>query len=36
MVPPLADKGGEHFVACIKVPLGASGNGRALPVLPAA
>jgi oligopeptide/dipeptide ABC transporter ATP-binding protein len=23
MVPPLADKGGEHFVACIKVPLGA-------------
>jgi oligopeptide/dipeptide ABC transporter ATP-binding protein len=23
MVPPLADKGGGHFVACIKVPLGA-------------
>ncbi|HET7273886.1 MAG TPA: dipeptide ABC transporter ATP-binding protein [Longimicrobiaceae bacterium] len=24
--PPLADKGGEHFVACIKVPLGAGGG----------
>jgi oligopeptide transport system ATP-binding protein len=23
MVPPLADKGGGHFAACIKVPLGA-------------
>lgn len=23
IVPPLADKGGGHFVACIKVPLGA-------------
>jgi oligopeptide/dipeptide ABC transporter ATP-binding protein len=23
IVPPLADKGGQHFVACIKVPLGA-------------
>ncbi len=26
IVPPLADKGGEHFVACIKVPLGAGGS----------
>jgi oligopeptide transport system ATP-binding protein len=37
IVPPLADKGGGHFVACIKVPLGAGhngGNGRALPVVP--
>ena len=25
IVPPLADKGGGHFAACIKVPLGASG-----------
>jgi oligopeptide transport system ATP-binding protein len=25
IVPPLADKGGGHFVACIKVPLGAGG-----------
>jgi hypothetical protein len=31
-VPPLADKGGGHFVACIKVPLGAGGNGG-LPVM---
>src|SRR5690606_32036514 len=23
VVPPLADKGGGHFAACIKVPLGA-------------
>jgi len=30
IVPPLADKGGGHFVACIKVPLGA---GTGLPVL---
>jgi len=38
IVPPLADKGGMHFVACIKVPLGAGGqgNGRELPVLPRA
>jgi oligopeptide/dipeptide ABC transporter ATP-binding protein len=37
IVPPLADKGDGHFVACIKVPLGAGSNGRApLPVLPAA
>jgi oligopeptide/dipeptide ABC transporter ATP-binding protein len=28
IVPPLADKGGGHFAACIKVPLGAGGNGR--------
>jgi oligopeptide/dipeptide ABC transporter ATP-binding protein len=35
LVPPLADKGGGHFVACIKVPLGAggNGNGRSLPVM---
>jgi oligopeptide/dipeptide ABC transporter ATP-binding protein len=37
IVPPLADKGGGHFVACIKVPLGAghagAGNGNALPVV---
>ena len=26
IVPPLADKGGGHFAACIKVPLGASGG----------
>ena len=32
IVPPLADKGGGHFVACIKVPLGAGGNGG-LPVM---
>jgi oligopeptide/dipeptide ABC transporter ATP-binding protein len=32
-VPPLADKGGGHFVACIKVPLGAGGGGRSLPVM---
>ena len=25
LVPPLADKGGGHFAACIKVPLGAGG-----------
>jgi oligopeptide transport system ATP-binding protein len=25
IVPPLADKGGGHFAACIKVPLGAAG-----------
>jgi oligopeptide/dipeptide ABC transporter ATP-binding protein len=25
IVPPLSDKGGGHFVACIKVPLGAGG-----------
>ncbi len=31
IVPPLADKGGGHFAACIKVPLGA--GDRALPVL---
>ncbi|HET7463977.1 MAG TPA: dipeptide ABC transporter ATP-binding protein [Longimicrobium sp.] len=30
IVPPLADKGGGHFVACIKVPLGAGGG---LPVV---
>jgi oligopeptide transport system ATP-binding protein len=41
IVPPLADKGGGHFAACIKVPLGAgtgtSGNGErkyGLPVVP--
>lgn len=33
IVPPLADKGGGHFVACIKVPLGAGGDGRSLPVM---
>ncbi|HYJ80699.1 MAG TPA: dipeptide ABC transporter ATP-binding protein, partial [Longimicrobiaceae bacterium] len=40
-VPPLADKGGGHFAACIKVPLGAGyrdhgngGGGAGLPVLP--
>ncbi|HEX2203570.1 MAG TPA: dipeptide ABC transporter ATP-binding protein [Longimicrobium sp.] len=27
-VPPLADKGGGHFAACIKVPLGAGFEGR--------
>jgi oligopeptide/dipeptide ABC transporter ATP-binding protein len=27
ILPPLADKGGGHFAACIKVPLGA-GNSR--------
>jgi oligopeptide transport system ATP-binding protein len=27
IVPPLADKGGGHFVACIKVPLGSGGRG---------
>jgi oligopeptide/dipeptide ABC transporter ATP-binding protein len=27
IVPPLADKGGGHFAACIKVPLG-SGDGE--------
>jgi oligopeptide transport system ATP-binding protein len=26
IVPPLADKGGGHFAACIKVPLGAGGR----------
>ncbi|HYW06270.1 MAG TPA: dipeptide ABC transporter ATP-binding protein [Longimicrobium sp.] len=31
IVPPLADKGGGHFAACIKVPLGAGND--ALPVL---
>jgi oligopeptide/dipeptide ABC transporter ATP-binding protein len=38
IVPPLADKGGGHFAACIKVPLGAGhGDGRgALPVMPPA
>jgi oligopeptide transport system ATP-binding protein len=25
IVPPLADKGGGHFAACIKVPLGSGG-----------
>jgi oligopeptide transport system ATP-binding protein len=41
IVPPLADKGGGHFAACIKVPLGAGyrgddvhGNGRGLPIIP--
>lgn len=34
IVPPLADKGGGHFAACIKVPLGAGFNGKdPLPVL---
>ncbi|HEX2081594.1 MAG TPA: dipeptide ABC transporter ATP-binding protein [Longimicrobium sp.] len=36
IVPPLADKGGGHFAACIKVPLGAGLDGRppgSLPVL---
>jgi oligopeptide/dipeptide ABC transporter ATP-binding protein len=28
IVPPLADKGGGHFAACIKVPLGAGGGGK--------
>jgi oligopeptide/dipeptide ABC transporter ATP-binding protein len=32
IVPPLADKGGGHFVACIKVPLGA-GSANGLPVM---
>jgi len=33
-VPPLADKGGGHFAACIKVPLGAGyGGGGSLPVI---
>ncbi|HEU0014049.1 MAG TPA: oligopeptide/dipeptide ABC transporter ATP-binding protein, partial [Longimicrobium sp.] len=31
IVPPLADKGGGHYAACIKVPLGA--GDRPLPVL---
>jgi peptide/nickel transport system ATP-binding protein len=39
IVPPLADKGGGHFAACIKVPLGAGypagGNGKPLPVVEA-
>ncbi|HET8656871.1 MAG TPA: oligopeptide/dipeptide ABC transporter ATP-binding protein [Longimicrobiaceae bacterium] len=26
ILPPLADKGGGHFAACIKVPLGAGGG----------
>jgi oligopeptide/dipeptide ABC transporter ATP-binding protein len=26
MVPPLADKGSDHYVACIKVPLGAGDD----------
>jgi oligopeptide/dipeptide ABC transporter ATP-binding protein len=30
IVPPLADKGGGHFAACIKVPLG-SGGARGVP-----
>ncbi|HEV2150034.1 MAG TPA: dipeptide ABC transporter ATP-binding protein [Longimicrobiaceae bacterium] len=34
IVPPLADKGGGHFAACIKVPLGA--GDRDLPVMPRA
>ena len=40
IVPPLADKGGGHFAACIKVPLGAGYDGDgaarpgALPVVP--
>jgi oligopeptide transport system ATP-binding protein len=37
IVPPLADKGGGHFVACIKVPLGAGnepqGGPGSLPVM---
>jgi oligopeptide/dipeptide ABC transporter ATP-binding protein len=37
IVPPLADKGGGHFAACIKVPLGAGtapgGGPGALPVV---
>jgi oligopeptide/dipeptide ABC transporter ATP-binding protein len=34
IVPPLADKGGGHFAACIKVPLGAGLDAPgALPVL---
>jgi len=33
IVPPLADKGGGHFVACIKVPLG-SGGARSVPPAP--
>lgn len=36
IVPPLADKGGGHFVACIKVPLGAGGELPVLPTPPAA
>jgi oligopeptide/dipeptide ABC transporter ATP-binding protein len=34
IVPPLADKGGGHFAACIKVPLGAGLDGRAMGSLP--
>ncbi|HEX8695313.1 MAG TPA: dipeptide ABC transporter ATP-binding protein [Longimicrobium sp.] len=39
IVPPLADKGGGHFAACIKVPLGAGYHGdggrpNGLPVVP--
>jgi oligopeptide/dipeptide ABC transporter ATP-binding protein len=34
IVPPLADKGGGHFAACIKVPLGAGYHGRAPGALP--
>ncbi|WP_349264052.1 dipeptide ABC transporter ATP-binding protein [Longimicrobium sp.] len=37
IVPPLADKGGGHFAACIKVPLGAGldrqGGPGSLPVM---
>ena len=36
IVPPLADKGGGHFAACIKVPLGAGHEGKppgSLPVV---
>jgi oligopeptide transport system ATP-binding protein len=32
IVPPLVDKGSEHFAACIKVPLGAGEEGRAAAV----
>ncbi|MDB4949716.1 MAG: peptide transporter substrate-binding protein [Gemmatimonadetes bacterium] len=32
-VPPLADKGGGHYAACIKVPLGAGHGPGALPVI---
>jgi oligopeptide/dipeptide ABC transporter ATP-binding protein len=34
-VPPLSDKGGGHFAACIKVPLGAGNGPGALPVIQA-
>jgi oligopeptide/dipeptide ABC transporter ATP-binding protein len=34
IVPPLADKGGGHFAACIKVPLGAGFDGKAPGALP--